>query len=128
MRNLEYLLRTLTELIDLAFDAHFFNGIFDTFNINHALVCERMEEIVSFDRFLASLLVAKYEIYPFVQVIRYVLRLKSLSIDFQVKLRIFFCPKRHLYISNSLLILPDSQIEVLVIFQKRGVIKIELRD
>jgi hypothetical protein len=69
MRDLEDLLRALSELIDLALYSHFFNRILDLFDVDHALVGKRMEEIEGLDGFLTSLLVAEDEIDPFVQVL-----------------------------------------------------------
>lgn len=43
MRDLEDLLGTLSELVYLAFNSHFFDGVFDLFDVNHALVGEGVE-------------------------------------------------------------------------------------
>lgn len=75
VRNFEDLFGTLSEFVDLALDTHFFDWVFDLFDVDHALVGERVEEVEGFDGFLPSLLVAKDQINPLMQVVRYVLRL-----------------------------------------------------
>jgi hypothetical protein len=126
MRNLEDLFRTLAKLVDLALDAHFFNGILDAFDIDHTFISEGMEQVVSLDSLLSSLLVAEDQVDPFVQIFRDVLRFKSLFVDLQVDFRISFGPLWHLNVSNFLLVLPCAQVKIHVIFQERGVVKVEL--
>lgn len=43
MRDLEDLLGTLAELVYLAFNSHFLDGVFDFFDVDHALVGEGVE-------------------------------------------------------------------------------------
>ena len=69
MRDLKDLFRTLSKLINLALDSHFFNGILDFFDINHALIGEGMEEVECLDGLLSSLFVPENEIDPFMEVL-----------------------------------------------------------
>lgn len=75
MRDFENLLRTLSKFIDLALDSHLFDGVFDAFNIDHAFISEGMEQVKGLDGFLTSLLVAKDQVNPFMQMVRDILRL-----------------------------------------------------
>jgi hypothetical protein len=69
MWDLEYLLRALSELVDLALDTHLLYRIANAFDIYHAFVCKGVKEIEGFDGFLSSLLEAKDEVNPLVKMI-----------------------------------------------------------
>ena len=108
MRNLENLFRTLSELIYLTLNAHLFNWIFYLLDINHAFISKRMEQIVSLDGLLTSLLVSENQVNPFVKVFRNILRLKSSSVDLEIGVSTSFGPQWHLNIINFLFILSDA--------------------
>lgn len=69
MRDLEYLLGTLSEFVDLAFDSHLFYRISNALDIYHAFVCKGVEKIEGFDGLLSSLLETKDQVNPLVEMI-----------------------------------------------------------
>ena len=70
MRDPEDLFGALSELIYLAFYAHFLNRVFDFLDIDHAFVGEGVEQVEGFDGLLAALFAAEYQVDPFMQVFR----------------------------------------------------------
>lgn len=77
----EDLFRTLTKLINLIFESHFLDRVFDCLDIHHSFVCEMIEQIIGFNGLLSSLFVAEDQIDPFMQVIRDICGLQSLLHD-----------------------------------------------
>lgn len=75
MRDFEDLFGALSEFIDLTLDAHLLDRVLDLFDIDHAFVSKRMEEIESLYCLLPSLLEAEDEIDPLMQIIGDILRL-----------------------------------------------------
>lgn len=128
MGDLEYLFGTLSKLIYLAFYSHLLDRIFYVFDVDHSLISERMEEVKSFNRLLPSLLVAKYQINPLMKIVGYKLRLKCSSVHVKIGIWISIGPERYPHIANFLFVLPHSQVQVLIVLQKRAVLLIKLRN
>ena len=128
MRNLEYLFRTLPKLINLTFNTHFFNGILDCFDIDHPLICKRMEQIESFYGLLTPLFIPENQIDPVMQILRNIFRLQCLSHYFKENIRIAIRPLWYLYISDFLFILPYSEIQIHIIFKEQRILLIKFWD
>jgi hypothetical protein len=128
MRDLEDLFGALSKLVDLTFDTHFFNGVLDALDIDHALVGKGVEQIISLNGFLASLLVPEDKIDPFMQIFRDIVWLEGLSIHFEKDIWVSVGPEGNPNITYLLFVLSDSQIEILIVFEEGAIIHKELRD
>jgi hypothetical protein len=120
----EKLTRSLSKLPDMSLVSLSFLWICHLLKINEALIRVRVENIIVIKRVL---LATKYQVYPFVQVVRYLLALESLSVFLQK----FFRrrgPGGQLDVVYSLAVRTKAKVKLLFVFKEISVIHKELRN
>lgn len=124
MEIFEKLPRSLSKLPDMSLVSLSFLWIRHLFKINKALIWVRMKNIIVIKRVLFA---TKYQVYPFVQVVRYMLTLESLSMF----LKEFFWwrgPGGQLYVVYSLAVWAKAKVKFLFVLKEISVVHEELRN